>query len=220
MLYLVTSPSGSPVTAEVSSMNIWNTSTENTERGTIWKQSSHDFLCAIPFKNLSKFQAHPGIPTGCPNPCESWRMWPYIISTMCLLLITAADTVTCSSWLKKKHMLWRHTGRHKENDLIKCTLAHKSSQQCSAICSWKNTVQDQARFCGQVSHRRETAAREQKMTWAWGYRWTLLDTLSSLGRDFTLFKDRKPAGGSLVPTYLRCNSWARRDTAMNTRWAH
>lgn len=142
----------------------WNTSTENTEQGTIWKQSWHEFLCTTPFKNLSKLQALPGIPTDCPNPCESRRKWPYIISTTCLLLITVADTVTCTSWLKKKHMLWRHTGRHKWNDLIKGTLAHKSTQHYSAICSWKNTLQDQAGSCGQVSHKRKTAAGEQKMT--------------------------------------------------------
>lgn len=33
---------------------------------------------------------------------------------------------------------------------------------------------------------------------------------------FTLLKDRKPAGDSLIPTYLKCNR-APSDTAMNTR---
>lgn len=55
------------------------------------------------------------------------------------------------------------------------------------------------------------AAGEQKKTWhlnwAWGYKWTLSETFSSLGLVFfNIFKDRKPAGDSLIPAYLKCSS--------------
>lgn len=113
-----------------------------------------------------------------------------------LLLITVANTATCTSWLKKQHMLWSYKCRHEQNDLIKGTLAHQSIQHCSAICSWKNSEQDQAQFCGPgepVERKQQLGNRRRFGTWnwAWGYRWALSEVFSSLSCSSCLFKDKK-----------------------------
>lgn len=163
---MVTSPSRSPVIAEVPWMNNWNISTQNTEQETILKQTWHEFLLLYHLKICPIFKYFQ----------ESLLAVQILVNNeecdltslalcKCLLLITVANTATCTSWLKKKHMLWSHKPRHKQNDLIKGTLAHKSIQHCSAICSWKRSARPGTFLWARWGHRRKTAAGEQKEIW-------------------------------------------------------
>lgn len=138
---------------------------------------------AIPFKNLPKLQALAGIPTGCPNPCQPWRMWPHIISTMCSvahyccwycdLYFMAQEGTYALKAHRQAQVEWPYevclgtqiNAVPYAAERTQCRTRHVS------VARWATEEKEQ------LGNRRRFGTSK----WAWGYRWTLSETSSNLG---------------------------------------
>lgn len=132
-----------------------------------------------------------------------------LVLCKCLLLITAANAATCTSWLRKKHMLWCHNCCISQMTLLRVPW-HTNQSRTAVPCARRNAVQEQARSCrpGEDIEGKQQLGNRRRFgiwNWAWGYRWAFSETLTSLVCFSAPFKDKIPAGGSLIPPYLKCS---------------
>lgn len=133
--YMVTSLSMPPTTAEVPWMNSWNISNMEYWPGNSIKAVLAGIFTCYHLKIFPIFKYFRESPLAVQMLVNNEECdLKSLALCKCLLLITVAITATCTSWLRKKHMLWCHKCCISQTTLIKGTLAQKSIQHRNVMC--------------------------------------------------------------------------------------
>lgn len=182
---MVTGPSMPPTTPEVPWMNSWNISKmEHWTGNSIKVVQTRNFIC-YHLKIFPIFKYF----------CESPLAVQMLVNNeecdlkslalcKCLLLITVAITASCTSWLRKKHMLWCHKCCISQTTLLRVPW-HRNQSSTAMSCARKKAVQKQTCSCrpGEDTEGKEQLGNRRRFgiwNWAWGYRWAFSETLRSL----------------------------------------